>query len=136
MITPELKIPSVLYVQMLSHAQEEWPNEACGIIAGDEETVLKIYPADNQEKSPYKFLISPKEQIRILNDIEINGYKMIGVYHSHPNTDPYPSETDLKFSLHLDMFLAIISLKRREKPRLCIFRIDQHIIKEIHYKLI
>ncbi|MDW8002747.1 MAG: M67 family metallopeptidase [Deltaproteobacteria bacterium] len=136
MKTQKLKIPSFVYLQIIAHAQEEWPNEACGILAGTDDEIKRAYPLENQERSPERFSISAEDQLRILEDIEKNDLKMVGVYHSHPHTDPYPSETDIKYSIYPDVFTVIISLKRREKPRVCIFSLENSYVSEVEYTII
>ncbi|MCX7857868.1 MAG: M67 family metallopeptidase [Deltaproteobacteria bacterium] len=132
---PLIKIPSIIYLEMISHSQKEWPNEACGILAGTDDEVRKIYPLENQEKSPYKFLISPLDQLKVLSDIEKSDLRMVGVYHSHPNTDPYPSKRDLEFAIYPDVLSVIISLKRKEKPKVYIFSFEDGNVKEVEYTI-
>lgn len=131
-----LKIPATLYVEILRHSQEEWPLEACGIMAGTEKTVKKIYRCQNVEKSPVSFAISPEEQLKVMEDIEKNGLSMIGIYHSHPHTDPYLSERDLSFFFYPGIFWLIVSLKRREKPRSVAFIKENDLVKEVEITLI
>jgi len=88
--------------QILSnHAETENPNEACAIVFGtktDENfKVEKIFLTENTEKSPVNFTISA-EQILEANKIEQDSpLKIIGIFHSHPNSQAYPSNTDKKF---------------------------------------
>lgn len=88
--------------QILSnHADSENPNEACAIVFGtnhnEEYRVEKIFLTENIEKSPINFTISA-EQILEADNIERNSsLKIIGIFHSHPNSQAYPSNTDKKF---------------------------------------
>ena len=53
---------------------------------------------------------------------------MIAVYHSHPNTIPFPSETDVKLAFYPEVASIIISLKEEEKPMVKAFRIGKEAI--------
>lgn len=89
---------------MLKHAAQEMPNEACGVVAGaekregakKEKIVKRIYKCSNAVKSPYRYKIAPEELLGVIQNAEENGLKIIGFYHSHPFRESFlePSETD------------------------------------------
>lgn len=126
-----VKLPLPLYTEIIMHAQEEWPLEACGIIAGKDWIAEKILRCENIEKSPKRFRISALEQMKILEWLDKENLSMIGIYHSHPHSDPFPSGADLSYFFYPEVFWLIVSLKRREKPRSCAFIKDGDRIKEI-----
>ncbi|MEO3993476.1 MAG: M67 family metallopeptidase [Desulfurococcaceae archaeon TW002] len=84
--------------KVFRHADESFPVECCGILAGRKlETVYvveKVYPARNVLESSYEYLMDPEEQLKIFKDAEANGLEVIGFYHSHPLTDAYWSSID------------------------------------------
>jgi len=88
--------------QLLSnHADNERPNESCAILFGTEDEkeikVEKIFLTKNIEKSPVNFTISAEQRLeadRMERELEL---KMIGIFHSHPDSQAYPSITDKKF---------------------------------------
>ena len=88
--------------QILSnHANNEKPNESCAILFGHEEEekyiVERIFLTKNIEESPVNFTISAEERLeadKIERETEL---KMIAVFHSHPDSKAYPSNTDKKF---------------------------------------
>ena len=49
---------------MIAHARAEYPNEACGILAGRDGAVTRVYPMTNVERSPVSYLMDPKEQCK------------------------------------------------------------------------
>jgi len=75
-------------LEMIYHARQDAPNEACGILAGKNDRVLRLYRARNAEKSPAAYRLFPDEQYRIFKDIEDRGLEIIGIYHSHPSSLP------------------------------------------------
>lgn len=77
------------------------PNESCAILFGktenDKLVVQEIYIADNKEESPVNFTISNEQLIQGYQEAEKKNLEVIGIFHSHPSSEPYPSETDKKF---------------------------------------
>jgi [CysO sulfur-carrier protein]-S-L-cysteine hydrolase len=85
--------------QLVAHAREEAPNECCGLIAADDGgRAVHVYRATNAEHSPVKYVVDPRDQIRIQNDIDDNGWELGAIYHSHTRTEPYPSQTDINLA--------------------------------------
>ena len=82
---------------LTEHAENEKPNESCAILFGKENIVLEIFPTKNIEESPVNFTISNEQLIEAYQDAENKGLEIIGIFHSHPNSIAFPSETDKKF---------------------------------------
>jgi proteasome lid subunit RPN8/RPN11 len=119
-----MRIARGLYEQMIEHAREEAPNECCGMIAGRDGEVVKVYRATNVERSHLRFMIDPKEQLRIDREIEAAGLELTGIYHSHTRTEPRPSETDMIFAkLWPGVLWVIVGLANGE-PDVRTWRID------------
>lgn len=119
-----MRIARGLYEQMIEHAREEAPAECCGMIAGRDEEVAKVYPATNVEHSHLRFMIDPKEQLQIDREIDAAGLELTAIYHSHTRTAPKPSETDLIYAkLWPGVFWIIVGLAN-EEPEVRIWRID------------
>ncbi len=49
------------FEQIVKQCKQEYLNEACGILAGKDGNVEKIYEMINVEKSPSFFSMSPEE---------------------------------------------------------------------------
>ena len=86
---------------LVNHSNSEEPNEACALLLGrqldNNYKVEKIFLTENLEKSPVNFTISA-EQILEADKMEKELHmKIIGIFHSHPNSKAFPSETDKKF---------------------------------------
>ena len=114
---------------MLRHLQAGAPNEACGILAGAGETVLKVYTAPNADNSPKTYSIAPADMLRIMNDIDDNGWEMLASFHSHPATPAYPSPTDVYRAGWPDLHYVIVSLAA-DPPEMRAFRIENDTIAE------
>jgi proteasome lid subunit RPN8/RPN11 len=91
-----------LQQQILSnHADKEKPNESCAILFGEEDkrkyNVLKIFLTKNMAKSPVNFTISAEQRLEADKIERESRLKIIGIFHSHPDSKAYPSNTDKKF---------------------------------------
>ena len=81
---------------LIDHANSQ-KFEVCAMLFGKGNRVKFVYHTDNTDESPVHFTIS-SEQL-------MEGYKLaanldldvIGIFHSHPNSDAFPSSTDKKF---------------------------------------
>jgi proteasome lid subunit RPN8/RPN11 len=84
-----------------NHANNEKPNESCailfGIVDSQKTTVKEIFLTENIERSPVNFTISNEQLINCYKTAEEKKTEVVGIFHSHPNSEAYPSETDRKF---------------------------------------
>lgn len=120
---------------IIEHLMEGFPNEACGILAGRNHKVEKIYRMKNTDKSATSFFMDPEEQIAVMKDIRNKGLSFIGVYHSHPETGAYPSAQDVKLAFYPEVSYVIVSLKDKENPDMRSFRIIEEKITEEEVKV-
>ena len=54
--------------------------------------------AANEFASPMRFQIDSRDQIRITNEIEARGEEIGAIFHSHPNSEAQPSQTDVNLA--------------------------------------
>ena len=123
-----VRIPKSIYQRMVEHARREWPLECCGILSGKDKTIEKAFELQNAEGSTVRYSMSPREQMSVFEEMEKESMKMIAVYHSHPHTIPFPSETDVKLAFYPDLVSVIISLKEEGNPVMKAFRIGKEAI--------
>ena len=83
------------------HAYNEKPNESCAILFGridEQKTIVKeIFLTKNIDESPVNFTISNEQLIKCYKTAEDKKMEVVGIFHSHPNSEAYPSNTDKKF---------------------------------------
>ena len=92
---------------LIQHAENENPNESCAILYGDGDTVSDVFLTKNIEESPVNFTISNDQLIEGYKIAEEKKLQVIGIFHSHPNSEAYPSSTDKKF-MHSNPVVWII----------------------------
>lgn len=82
--------------QIVSHIEKCFPEEACGLIGGKQDTVEIILPIENEYHSSNRFRMNGSAQIFAFSILESKNLNLIGIYHSHPIGQPFPSETDIE----------------------------------------
>lgn len=82
---------------LAQYSENQKPNEACAILFGKGDEVLDIFLTDNIEESPINFTISNEQLIEAYKIAEDQNVEIVGIFHSHPNSDAFPSNTDKKF---------------------------------------
>ena len=92
---------------LIQHAENENPNESCAILYGNGDTVSDVFLTKNIEESPVNFTISNDQLIEGYKIAEEKKLQVIGIFHSHPNSEAYPSNTDKKF-MHSNPVVWII----------------------------
>ena len=116
------------YEKILSHAKENLPEEACGLIAGtkdgDKKTIEKVYLLENVDHTNEHFSMKPKDQLAAVKDMRANGFVPLGNWHSHPETPSRPSQEDLRWANDSRASYLILSLADRENPVLNGFHVE------------
>jgi len=79
------------------YSENQKPKESCALLFGKDNQVLDIFLTENIDESPRNFTISNEQLIEGYNIAEQKKMDVIGIFHSHPNSDAFPSRTDKKF---------------------------------------
>jgi len=109
--------------EMIEHAQEGFPNEVCGILAGRDGQIVKLYRMTNADASPVQYTVEPSELLNVLLEIETQRWDVFGIYHSHTHSPAYPSPSDVRQALYPNSVYFIVSLADKENPEIRAFRI-------------
>ncbi len=130
-----VRISQTLVDDMVAHAREDLPNECCGILAGPDGEVVKSYRMTNVEASPFRFSMDPGELVTVDSEAGDNGWELIAIYHSHTQSEAYPSDTDVRIAggtaeLWPDTRYALVSLLDADNPAVRIFRIERGQVTE------
>ena len=87
--------------RLVTHAVEQQPNESCAMLLGekidDVWNIKEVFLTENIDESQTNFTISPDELLNGYKLAEKMHLELVGVFHSHPNSDAIPSSTDKKF---------------------------------------
>ena len=75
------------------------PHEGVGLLAasriGSSLIAIRFYPGQNMDSSPRRYTMDPTDVMPALADMKRNETRLGAIVHSHPNTPPVPSRTDL-----------------------------------------
>lgn len=94
---------------MLEQARVQLPAECCGLVAGAEDVATEIFPVSNALASPHAYFAEPAELIRALRQIRERGLRHLGIYHSHPNGDNFPSSRDVELAYYPSVLYFIVN---------------------------
>ena len=111
-----LKLNPVQIEAIRQHGARDYPSEGCGILLGhadgEQKLVCEVIALKNLRQEPDKaqellplespasesernrFLIDPREQLRVEREARARGLEVLGYYHSHPDHPARPSTYD------------------------------------------
>ncbi len=126
-----LRVSSAQLAEMVAHCLRCFPEEGCGLLTGDPALgdVVSVHATRNAAASAQVYTVDPGEHLRVDLAAEANGVEIIGVFHSHTHTDPWPSPTDVGQAPDPGWHYVVISL-RHELPSTRSFRIVDGNISE------
>jgi proteasome lid subunit RPN8/RPN11 len=124
-------IGSDLLDEIVAHARQETPNECCGLVGGGEGRATRVYRARNEFESPLRYNVHPEDLIRIVTEIEERGEELTAIYHSHPGSEAYPSQTDVNLAANWPDPLYLICSLARDEPVVRAFAIRDGEIEEV-----
>ena len=85
-------IPAEVRSALIAHAEEERPNEACGLLLLRDSVAQQYVRGQNTAASPYRFELEVDPEVWFRED---EGYEL-AVFHSHVSSPPRPSRTDVE----------------------------------------
>ena len=87
--------------KLVTRAIEQKPNESCAMLLGKKVdsawNVKEVFLTQNIDNSQTNFTISPEDLLKGYQLAEKMHLELVGVFHSHPNSDATPSSTDKTF---------------------------------------
>ncbi len=131
-----IELSRELFDEMVAHARAGLPNEACGVVAGEDGRAVRIYAIRNADESPVMYRFDEREQLGVFRDVEDRGLSLLGFFHSHTHTEAYPSPTDRERAhwrdpvtgeevpTYPDTRYLIVSLRNGDAPELRAFRFE------------
>ena len=120
-----------IFQQMLDHALNGHPLEACGLVSGKAGRAARFHPTENAAKSPVWFTIPPQELLRVVRELDGQELDLLAIFHSHPASRAYPSAADIAQALYPDSVYLILSLADRLKPDLRGYWIREGKVEEV-----
>ena len=116
---------------LVQNAQEESPRESCGLLMGEGDIITRHRPMKNVLQSNVRYAMEARALFQFFKDLRAANQKHLGIYHSHPASEAYPSETDVRESFYPDCAYFIVSLKDPRSPQVRAFRIENEVVEEL-----
>jgi [CysO sulfur-carrier protein]-S-L-cysteine hydrolase len=125
-----MRIAQELLDEIVAHAREEAPNECCGLMGGADGRATSVHRAENLYPSPLRFEVA--NPVPLLRAIEEAGEELVAIYHSHPRSAAYPSQTDVNMARGWpDPLWVICSLEAPDAPVVRAFAIRDDQVDEV-----
>lgn len=108
-----LRISQDIADEIVAHARQDHPDEACGVVAGPagSDTPTRHVPMLNAARSPTFYEFDSLDLLRLYRDMDARQEEPIVIYHSHTATDAYPSRTDVSYASEPNAHYVLVSTK-------------------------
>ena len=87
------------YQKIIAHGREGKPLEICGLLVGhrtgDDAIVSEVHRVDSTDPQETTYSMDGLQYMKIETDARRRDLEIVGIYHTHPATVPYPSKTDV-----------------------------------------
>jgi proteasome lid subunit RPN8/RPN11 len=107
-------MPRHIREELIDWLRGALPNEGCGLIVSDRYAEDGGVPARfvglrNAAASPYRYLMDPGEQLRVMLEIDDADEVVWGIVHSHVASPPRPSATDVGLAAYPEALYVLCS---------------------------
>lgn len=131
------------YQKIIEHGREGKPLEICGLLVGtregEEAIVSEVHRVDSTDPKETTYSMDGLQYMKIDTNARQRDLEIVGIYHTHPATVPYPSKTDVARA-HWDeegddlifpgYSYLIVSLRDPQNPEPRSFKINGRRIPE------
>ena len=135
-------VPASISQAIVAQARAEYPNEACGVIVGDDAAAsggvaLHYVPTRNEAASPFRYRVHPDDLLRLTIEVDDADQAFWGIVHSHVRSPAVPSPTDIGAATYPEALYLLVSLSDDEAdpatgaPNLRAWRIVDGAIHEV-----
>ena len=92
---------------MIEHVNIHAPLESCGLLAGRDSLVERIFFIENQAQSEVRYVMNPIGQLAAFEWIDSNGMELLGIFHSHPAGPETVSPTDIAEAAYTVVYVIL-----------------------------
>lgn len=133
-----LTIHAKLVEAIIAQARRDHPIETCGVIAGHEGAnfPLRLIPMRNVARSETFFKFDPMQQLQVWREMEARGEEPVVIYHSHTDSQAYPSRTDVDHATEPQCHYVIIPTDPRYGDEIRSFRIVDGMVTEERVRML
>ena len=119
---------------IVAQSRAEYPDEACGVILGPigKDRAARLKAMINSAHSPTFYEFDPKDLLALYREIDDADEEIVVIYHSHTETEAYPSRTDVAYAGEPGAHYVLVSTRKEIAPETEFrsFRIIDGVITE------
>jgi proteasome lid subunit RPN8/RPN11 len=114
-----IALPASIRAAIVTHARAEEPNEACGVIIGNQPAgagglALRFEPARNEAASRFLYRLDARDLLRLTLETDDRDEVFWAIVHSHTHTPAIPSPRDTRQANYPEALYMLISLAPSE----------------------
>ena len=108
-----LTIARATYDEIVAHAKRDHPVEACGVVAGPEGTDRpeRFIEMVNAAGSPTFYEYDSSDLLALYREMDDRDEEPVVIYHSHTETEAYPSVTDINLASEPGAHYVLVSTR-------------------------
>jgi [CysO sulfur-carrier protein]-S-L-cysteine hydrolase len=113
-----LEISGEIAQEILAQSRAEYPDECCGVILGPAGSgkALRHKPMVNAAHSPTFYEFDPKDLLALYREVDDQDEEIVVIYHSHTETEAYPSRTDITYAAEPGAHYVLVSTREEIAP--------------------
>ena len=118
--------------EILAHALEEAPREACGVIVGLDGVGERVVRCRNAHPEPTsRYQVHPDDLRAAVSPMIDESRELVAIYHSHPRSQPVPSPTDRADAARWPEPAYVLASWRTGAPELRAFHLEGEWMREL-----
>ena len=129
-----LEISRTLVDAILEQSRVEYPDECCGVSLGPvgSDKAIRHKPMINAAHSPTFYEFDPKDLLALYREVDDNDEEIVVIYHSHTETEAYPSRTDIAYAGEPGAHYVLVSTRKEiaTTPEFRSYRIIDGVVTE------
>jgi proteasome lid subunit RPN8/RPN11 len=127
-----VRLPRAVVDRLLGLARESPREEICGLVSRDTRGNYRCYPVPNRAADrKHFFTLDPGLQIDAMRTMREQGEELAAIYHSHPDSPPFPSPADVVQHEYPGVLYLIIAPGAADGPPLRGYYIRGRAIEEV-----
>jgi proteasome lid subunit RPN8/RPN11 len=113
-----LTISRAIVDAILEQSRAEYPDECCGVILGPvgADTPVRHLQMVNAAHSPTFYEFDPKDLLALYREVDDKDEEIVVIYHSHTETEAYPSRTDIAYAGEPGAHYVLVSTREEIAP--------------------
>ena len=103
---------------IIEQSRSEYPDECCGVILGPVGSgkASRLKAMVNAAHSPTFYEFDPKDLLALYREVDEQDEEIVVIYHSHTETEAYPSRTDIAYAGEPGAHYVLVSTREEIAP--------------------